>query len=369
MEFRFHVCRVTWPNFWRPLRTREIVKIETDDLLCFSLLITILYPCDLPYTLIFQVVASIASIHRIMDDFDFTTWYLCQNGDDDIPSLPSSTTLPLMTSGFEDGLGATTYLQSNDNADPFIAIPIAHQADPFNQLAATFSQQEEHNASSDPFLPTFHLPHDFQQSCHYFDPYHQVPCFGADDVADQTALSIYAGHFTATPLQDASTTPLPSYAETDAMIVFAMPDDLGQTASDDITAAIFDDYESGQAALTFPSSTSSSTRKSKRRTSQRAKSTNAQRCIKDPADRPHHCGDCGRSFERIHDFRRHLLTHMEADDEYRWPCTYCDKTFTRYYALSRHHGRKHGAQPYHKPAKPKPPPDACQSMLMLYQRG
>lgn len=97
------------------------------------------------------------------------------------------------------------------------------------------------------------------------------------------------------------------------------------------------------------------------RRAQREKGRNPSRYIRS-TDRPHQCGDCGHTFKRLHDFRRHLITHLASkqhDIPYRWRCCFCDQTFSRFFALKRHHGRKHKHLPFRTSAAPLPPPLSC----------
>lgn len=94
---------------------------------------------------------------------------------------------------------------------------------------------------------------------------------------------------------------------------------------------------------------------------QREKGRNPSRYIRS-TDRPHQCGDCGHTFKRLHDLRRHLITHLASkqhDIPYRWRCCFCDQTFSRFFALKRHHGRKHKRLVFRTSAAPLPPPLSC----------
>lgn len=72
--------------------------------------------------------------------------------------------------------------------------------------------------------------------------------------------------------------------------------------------------------------------------------------------RPYRCGRCEHGFRRAHDLRRHILTHTTNDKAFRWHCKVCGKSFTRIFAVERHHRRKHADLIYVSPDRPSAPP-------------
>lgn len=269
-----------------------------------------------------------------MDGFDLTSWYLSeiQDADDQQRSR-------------DDGV----------HSDMLSAPPLPDDMMSNCAMSTTMTIAPQMTPSSflnmDWSLPndlTFHLPDLLFDDANSFPPTPKLSELPLTHIPPLPLHVLCSSAFSETSDATSTTTSESDEHPEQSDLVLYMPDHAHQEHNDDHDDAaeaskIFDRYEADEKAVVRL---------------QRRQQHHPARYIKCQS-RPHQCAQCGHSFKRLHDYRRHILTHLNQqhhDEEYRWRCSHCHESFTRSYALKRHHGRKHKTLSWQPGPSPTPPP-------------
>lgn len=276
----------------------------------------------------------------MMADFDLTKWFFEESGEDAdntaeqlllpapedaSPPLPPPSFLhfPDIYGDFDTELQFNFPLSSPMMSDPYI----------FNGASARYDENLHH-------LPLIEQ----QQSLSTSPP--SSPVLQFDSSFCSAAMIPYARYGDESQSSDTSAS---DSSTTDDMVQLYMPSEFSEEAF------LFENFQQQEEMDRLAIRT------------QRERRKFPIRFIKCPR-RPYQCSDCEHTFRRLHDYRRHILTHMaksNADQEYRWHCELCDQSFTRFFALKRHHKRKHkSSPPLERVRIPRAPPTpSCLSVV------